>query len=243
MRSPSLHLSPSAAAAVFIGCALVLLLVREFLTTNTVRAPPLQAVALLPPPPPPEPPPRLEEKQPQHEPLPLPDSREWAAAPGPPPAGADAAAPVTGPLGLDEAGAGGGDAFGLAGRPGGRELLLTSEGGGGNPNARFVQFADQLQSHIQRELNEHAELRRGCYTVSVYVRVGAAGTIEDVRIGKSTGVAALDSAIREAFQALAPMETTPPADMPWPVGLRVESHGAQCAPQAPAHAEPAPAVR
>lgn len=75
-------------------------------------------------------------------------------------------------------------------KAGGKALLLSGGGGGsggGNPNARFVQFAGQLQSHVEAQLNQRAALKRSCYTVSVLVRMALTGSVEDVKIRKSTG--------------------------------------------------------
>jgi len=227
------RLSPTAAFTTLAATALVVLLVRELLTSNTVRTAPVQPVALLAPAPPP-PPPAPEEKPPEeqpHELQPLESSELTAGVPGP---GfgdnrAGDSAP-TGPLGLNEAGTGGSDVFGLAGRPGARELPLgeAGGGGGGNPHARFLQFANQLQLHLEQQLNLIAALRRDCYRVHVAVRVVPGGAVQEVRILKSTGNPDLDTQLRTALLQLPPMGVSPPPDMPWPVGLEVVSNRADC---------------
>ncbi|HMK84696.1 MAG TPA: TonB family protein, partial [Steroidobacteraceae bacterium] len=187
--------------------------------------------AMPPPPPPPE------EKKAPDEPPPPPSALDTSTSteadgsasgesPGP---AAGPGLPATGPLGMNEGGEAGGDAFGLAARRGGRELLLTAPAGGaGNPTARFTEFAGLLQSHLESELNRIETLRESCYSVKVEVRVDAGGSLESVKIRSSTGVAALDAKIKAALLGLGPMSASPPADMPWPVGLRIVSRRADC---------------
>lgn len=243
MSTHPLHLSPASVLSTLAVAGLVILLVHEFLAANTVRTAPVQPVILMAPPPAPaeEPPevkkPEIEEVRPTKS---LDNTLEWAPGSAGMGTGSGEAGPAaTGSLGLDEAGGAGADAFGLAGKPGGRELLLTGGGGGGgNPTGRFVQFASQLQTHIARELNQLSELKKTCYRVNLLVRVSDTGYIEAVKIRKSSGHLPLDAAIEEALKGLPPMSAVPPSDMPWPVGLQVTSRRADCERAEPAHSPP-----
>ncbi len=234
MSTQRLHLSPTGGLAAVVALGLIAALVHHFLSSNTERATFVEPIALLAPPPAAAPPPpkKVEPDPPDRvEPV---DKRDLTAGmadepPGPTTQPAPGT-PAPGPLGLDEAGAGGGDAFGLAGRPGGRELLLTGGGGGGNPNARFLRFASQLQSHVEEQLRPLQELQQTCYRLRVQIRVAANGSLEDVKIPLSSGDAALDSRIRDALLGIAPLQDTPPADMPWPITLQLVSHTAGCKP-------------
>lgn len=238
MSTQRVQFSPAGAIMALAAIGLVTLLVHEFLASNTLRSAPIESVALIAPlaPPPPAPPPEVqkpEEKQVvSTQAL---DTGDWtpgepAATPGP--GSGSGAAPTDGALGVDEAGASGTDSFGLAGKPGGRELLLTGAGGGGgNPNGRYLQFASQIQAYIKDQLNQVASLTQDCYTVNVAVWVAATGSIDDVRIRKSTGDRILDSEIRSALLQLAPMDPAPPSDMPWPVILQMVAHRADCKPE------------
>jgi periplasmic protein TonB len=228
MTTRGIHVPVARVIAAMAALAALGSLLHSFLETNTARtAPPVQALNLVapvpPPPPPPEPKP-VEEAHP--EPISRLDTKDWMPA-GPATASAPSAAPASGPLGLDEAGGSGSDAFGLAGRPGGRELLLTGEGGGGGANGRYLHFAGQLQSFIQTQLNERASLRKACYQAAVEIRVGPTGSIEEVKIRESSGDRTLDNEIRTALLQLSPADV-PPADMPWPVGLRLVSQRVDC---------------
>jgi periplasmic protein TonB len=214
-----------------VAIALVALLIHEFFATNTERASPVLPLALVAPPPTP---PQVAKPEPEPEPPePLKTSEASDEVPGGPGTESGPATPgPSGPLGLDEAGGGGSDAFGLAGRPGGRELLLTGSGGGGgsgNPQ-RFMQFAGRLQAHFKQQIDHSPELKQACFTATVKVRVSAGGTIDiqDVKLQKSTGDRGLDARIRVAFEQLLPMQDTPPSDMPWPVTLQVISRRADC---------------
>jgi len=229
-----MHISPANAVTVLAAAGLIAVLVHSFLASNTTRTVPVQPVMLMAPAATPPPPPEPDLKKPEVEDLrsiKTLDAVDWSPGTGTPGAapGDAGPSPSNGALGLDEAGGAGSDAFGLAGKPGGRELLLTGGGGGGgNPAGRYLQFASQLQSHIAKELNQRPELKQTCYRVDIQVRVSDTGSIENVKIRRSTGNPALDAAIGNALEELPPMSIVPPADMPWPVGLAVTSRRADC---------------
>ena len=148
-----------------------------FLSSNTLRSAPIQSVALIAPvaQAPPETPKPEEERIEKLDSAKLPDSSDWT--PGEPGANPGPATPglvsTDSTLGLAEAGGSGSDTFGLAGKPGGHELLLTttSGSGGGNPAARYMQFANQLQAYLKQQLNQVATLTHDCYSVNVAVRI------------------------------------------------------------------------
>src|SRR5271165_2506895 len=116
------HVSPTTAITSLAAIGLLVLLVHEFLSSNTPRSAPIQSVALIAPVPAPAPPEVQkpeEEKAEKLESTKTLDSSDLTpgepnAAPGPGSGGI----PTNGVLGLDEAGAGGSDTFGLAGKPG-----------------------------------------------------------------------------------------------------------------------------
>jgi protein TonB len=231
MRAEAQHLSPTGVLASLAGAALLVLLVHAFLNGNTERAAPVQAVALIAPPTPSTPDIKKPEQD-RSEPIQSHDTTDWTpGAPGPY-AGSSTDSPgvgPTGPLGVDQAGTGGGDAFGLAGRPGGRELLLTGNGGGGNPYGPFYQFAARIKSHLTEQLNQVDALKHACYTVDIELRVGTSGSIEGVKVRSSTGDRALDAQLQAALLGLAPMADAPPSGMPWPISLRIVSRRQKCA--------------
>jgi protein TonB len=226
-------ISPTATVASLLGMAMIGLFIRSLLTINTERPAALHPVALVATPPLAQPP-RPEVKkpdEPQTHRLEQLDLKSWTptTAQDSQPGAAGGPLQASGPLGLAEAGEGGGDAFGLAGRPGGRELLLTGGGGGGgNPNGRFAEFTQRLESHVQKELNQHEDLKNVCYTIDILLRVSANGFIEEPTVKKSTGQPELDARIKRALDSLQPLDIAPPSGLPWPVGLRIVSHRADC---------------
>ena len=134
-------------------------------------SPPKQVVQQIqlirPPPPPPDlsppPPPPPEEKldipDPQQQPDPTPSNE-------PPPAAN---------LGLDTEGGAGGDAFGLVGNKGGRDI--TGTGG-----SAFAWYANQLKDAILNELTEDKHVRSGNYRVSVRAWVNEDGSVQRMQI-------------------------------------------------------------
>lgn len=158
-----------------------------------IRPPPQET-----PPPPPPPPDKVEEPLPQDQPNPTPDN-----------------APEQ--LGLDTEGTAGGDAFGLAARHGGADLLGTG-------TAIFGHYTSLLKDAIQERLSENEKVRHGSYSAAVRVWINADGTVERAVLVQSTGKRELDSAIeREA--RLVRVAEAPPLEMPQPITLKIVSRG------------------
>jgi periplasmic protein TonB len=202
--------------AVLIGASVTLIgagtfaMVRSFL--NSPPAPAkmvVQQIQLIrPPPPPPDlpppPPPPPEEKVnvPQPKPDPTPSNE-------PPPSEH---------LGLDEAGGAGGDAFGLVGNKGGRDIL-------GMGGSAFVWYAGLLKDRILDQLNADKAARQGQYSLLVRVWVRGDGSIDHVRIVEGSGDVGRDQAIEAALARLPRLSQGPPADMPEPISLKIVSRG------------------
>jgi protein TonB len=173
-------------------------------------------ITVLRPPPPPPPPPK-QEKPP--EPPKLKDEVK-IDPPKPvdtPKPQADEA-PPPGPLGVDAQGTGPGDGFGLAGRPGGRDIVL---GGGGNPLANAT-FANGVARHIAQELARDARLRASEYRIVVNVWIGRDGRIERHEVVRGSGDAEMDRLIADGLARLAPVKQ-PPEGLPQPMRIRVTS--------------------
>src|SRR5262249_32779612 len=144
-------------------------LIRSFV--NSAPAPQKKVVqeihVIRPPPPPPEeppPPPPPEEKVDVPEPEQPPDPTEA------PPPGEQ--------LGVDAEGAAGADGFGLAARPGGRELL-------GSGGSAYAWYAGLLKNEILGHLQDDVEARKGSYSVLIRVWVRNDGVIERVKLMQS----------------------------------------------------------
>jgi len=210
-RAQKFRFVPLIALAVIILLAGggVFWMVRSFL--NSAPATPKKVVqeihVIRPPPPPPEappPPPPPEEKVDVHEPEPEPDP---TPSNEPPPSEQ---------LGLDAEGSAGGDAFGLVGHKGGRDLLASG-------GSAYTWYAGLLKSEILDLLQNDKEARKGAYSVTVKVWLRADGTVERARLAQSSGDAQRDKAIEAALSRITRMPQAPPADMPQPVSLRIVS--------------------
>ncbi|HUM12988.1 MAG TPA: TonB family protein [Myxococcaceae bacterium] len=169
-----------------------------------------------PPPPPPVPQPRVEEEttrvnlKPQD--LLPPDEPRPAS-------------PPAGPLALATEGEGPGDAFNLAGNPGGRGLLSGGGlgdgsgglgGGGGNPFGwYYAQVADELGDALRRDRRiTSASLR-----VELRLWTDPSGRVSKVQLLRSTGDAAVDQAIQSIVGLR--LRQPPPPGSPMPMVLRV----------------------
>lgn len=167
-----------------------------------------------PPPPPPKPPekppepPKVREEVKLDTPQPPQPQQQQAAAEPPP-----------GPLGLDATGTGAGDGFGLAARPGGRDIIASPSRGGGG----FGLFTSSTARHLAQELARVARLRGVEYRVDLVVWLGKEGQVERVEVARGTGNPELDRLIREGLAQVAPLRTPVPEGLPQPLRIRVTS--------------------
>lgn len=173
----------------------------------------VQQITLLQLPPPP-PPPKIEEKPPEPEVKeevkqepPEPQAKENAA--DEPPPGAD--------LGLDAEGGAGGDAFGLLGKKGGRDLI----GGGGG--SRFGWYSTIVQRDILDVLAEISRVRSQRYSVLVKLWINPEGRVTRAELLSSSGNKEVDHSLTLALTDLHQLSERPPADLPQPVKLRITS--------------------
>lgn len=177
------------------------------------KPPPVQQISIVQPPPPPPPPPKMEEPEPpeveeleieENEPEPMAEDESMDEPPGE-------------ELGLDAEGVAGSDAFGLAGKKGGRGLI-----GGGDVHAWY---AGVIQRDLQAALSEQDRVRHDRYSVIVNIWLAPDGVIEQSELVRGTENAELDAAIRRALRAGVRISREPPDDLPQPVRLRITSRG------------------
>jgi periplasmic protein TonB len=166
-----------------------------------------QVTVIRPPPPPPEaappPPPEVKEEVKLPEPEPEPDN--------------SAEPPPGDQLGLDADGVAGGDAFGLAARPGGRDLLA-----GGGAGA-FDWYRNAVGSELLGRLAENRDIRRKRYSVALRLWLAADGRIERFKLDGTTGDSNLDQQLATALGGLGRISEVPPEGLPQPVRLRIVS--------------------
>jgi protein TonB len=170
----------------------------------------VQQVQLIRPPPPPpqverppEPPKVDDEKIPEPEQQPTPETPSDQPPPG------DL-------LGLDADGGAGGDGFGLVGRKGGRDLLAS----GGD---RFAWYAGVLKDDLLSFLSEHPDVRQRAYSVNIRLWLDGGGAVTRVALSSSTGDHDLDRELQKLLGGMEKVAQAPPADMPQPVQIRIVS--------------------
>ena len=168
---------------------------RRVQTIQVIRPPP-------PPPeqPPPPPPEKAEEQLPKDQPQPTPDQPDQAADQ---------------PLGIDTEGSAGGDAFGLAARRGGSDLI----GGGGA--APYAWFTNKMRDEIKERLAAAACTRSAKGSLSTRVTVGADGRVKQIKLTTTTGNAHIDECVDKVLASITSVGDPPPPGMPEQVNLKV----------------------
>ncbi len=167
----------------------------------------VQIIRPPPPPPPDQPPPPPQEKTPEQLPKDEPE-----------PAPKDEEPPPSQPLGIDADGNAGSDAFGLAARRGGSDLV------GGNGSSAFAWYTNRLKDAVVERLSSDSRLGSKKFSVSVRVWIEADGRVKEVKLMTTTGNKELDQRIEAALASLTRMSDAPPLEMPQPVSLKIVSH-------------------
>jgi periplasmic protein TonB len=181
-------------------------LIRGFMS-STVRKPQrVQEITLIRPPPPPPPPPE--------QPPPPPEKVQQTIQQKEPEPTPDKAAPPPAQLGLDAAGAAGGDSFGLAARQGGSDLI----GGGG---AAFAWYTGKIKDAVSDRLSTDPKLHAKKFTVSVRLWISTDGQIKQIRLAGSSGNPVIDGEISAALGLIGRLDQSPPLEMPQPVTLQI----------------------
>ena len=179
-------------------------------------------ITLVRPPPPPPPPPKPPEKLPEP-----PKIKEEVKVDPPKPVdehkpAATPEAPPPGPLGVDAAGNGPGDGFGLQGRPGGRDVTLGG-GGGAAAGLSTTLFANGVARQIAQELGRSGSLRNVEYRVDLRVWIDREGRIERHEIARSSGDAAIDKLIADGLAHISAVRLSLPDNLKQPLRIRVTS--------------------
>jgi periplasmic protein TonB len=204
------------AIRVGIGLVAVALMVSFALMVRTIMASKaakperqVQIVQIIKPPPPPppdQPPPpppeKTEQPIPKDQPEPTPDQPQQSPEQ---------------PLGLDADGAAGGDAFGLAARRGGSDLV------GGTGTAPFAWYTSRITDAIRERLSsvECAKSAKG--SLSFHLLMDVSGKIKHVELATTTGNQKVDQCIDMALTSMPPMSDPLPPGMPEQVNIRIVS--------------------
>jgi protein TonB len=174
-------------------------------TGKTTRS--VQVVQIIRPPPPPEEPPPP--PPPQKAPEPLPKD-----VPEPQPEQQPEQAPQQ-PLGIDAEGSAGGDAFGLAARAGGSDLI------GGTGTAPFAWYTNRMRDAIKERLTAAPCTKSAKGSLSTRITVGADGSIREIKLTTSTGNPKIDECVDKVLASITTLGDAPPPNMPEQVNLRV----------------------
>jgi periplasmic protein TonB len=169
----------------------------------------IQVVQLIrppPPPPPPDqppppPPPKTEDQLPKDQPQPKPEDQQ---------------APPQ-PLGVDAAGSAGSDAFGLAARSGGSDLI------GGTGTAPFAWYTNRISDTIRDRLSAAACAKSVKGSLSIHVLLEADGRVKQIKLASTTGSQQADQCIDQALASITHMSDPVPPGMPAQVNLEVVS--------------------
>jgi periplasmic protein TonB len=183
----------------------------------------VQEISLLKPPPPPPPPktPPPPPPPPQQQPEKIDVPKPAAAPPDQP-----SQAPPPGPnLGVDAAGSGSGDGFGLVGKPGGGDLIGGGGGGGsGGKVDPFAWYGALVKERITDAISKDKKLKAAAeFQRNVNVWVNASGAITRVELVGQAQNPELDEALRLALRAATPVREGAPGEMPQPIRLRVST--------------------
>lgn len=153
-------------------------------------------------PPPPPPPEKTEEPLPKDEPEPVPEEAQQAPQQA---------------LGVDAEGAAGGDAFGLAARKGGSDLI------GGSGSAPFAWYTNRVKDAIQERLAATPCTRTTKGSLSIQVVMEADGRVRTIRLTTSTGDQKADRCIDSALTAITRISDPVPPGMPQQINLKIVS--------------------
>jgi periplasmic protein TonB len=167
----------------------------------------VQIVQVIRPPPPPDQPPppppeKTEEPLPKDVPEPTPDNSP---------------APADQPLGIDADGSAGGDAFNLAARRGGSDLI------GGTGNAPFAWYTNRISDAIRERLSAVDCARNAKGSLSIHVLMQADGSIKQVQLATSTGNPRVDECIDSALTKMPHLSDPAPPGMPELINLKIVS--------------------
>ena len=169
---------------------------RQVQVVQVIRPPP-------PPPPdqpPPPPPEKTQEALPKDTPEPAPENNQ---------------APPDQPLGIDADASAGSDAFGLAARSGGSDLV------GGTGNAPFAWYTNRIADAIRERLTALPCAKSAKGSLSLHVMLDADGKLKQVQLATTTGNDKVDQCIASGLSSMPPINDRPPPGMPEQVTIRV----------------------
>jgi protein TonB len=169
---------------------------RVIQTVQIIRPPP-------PPPPdqpPPPPPEKVEQQIPKDTPQPKPEEEQ---------------APPDQPLGLATDGSAGSDAFGLAARAGGSDLI------GGSGSAPFAWYTNRIRDAVQDKLAAATCTKTAKGSLSIHVLMEADGRVKQIKLATSTGDQKLDHCVDSALTSITRMNDAAPPGLPEQITMQI----------------------
>jgi periplasmic protein TonB len=116
-------------------------------------------------------------------------------------------------LGLDSEGSSGSDAFGLAARKGGHDML-------GSGGAIFAWYTGKVKDQAVEKLSADTRLKAKKYNVLVQFWIETDGRVSRVKLASGTGNHDLDLVIESCVASIGSLGESPPIEMPQPVTIR-----------------------
>jgi len=182
------------------------------------KAKPVSMVSIMPPLPPPPPPPPPKEPEPIQEPEVVEEEAfEPEVAPDEAPPEPEAAPE---PIGTGISGDGPPDGFGLSNRGGGGGLGGIG-GIGGRGGSKYGNYAGKVQVAVTDAMKRNATTRSAVMSIEVKIWADQLGRVTRAQLGRSTGDAELDRALRDDVLSNLRLSEPPPAEMPMPINLRL----------------------
>ncbi len=132
-------------------------------------------------------------------------------------------------LGLDAEGKAGGDAFGLAGKKGGRSILAGGDGMGRlsllSKFAGYTKMVEmEVRKKVMKQLDEEGGIPKGKLQTVVRISVDSNGSIVGSKIIGSSGNNRLDEAVKLSLSNIRISEP-PPDGMPRTMSIKISSQG------------------
>lgn len=201
----------------FGGGAYLLLSGSDMPAPKQVRE--LTVVNIVPPPPPPPPPEQKMIEQPkvveEAKMIDQPIDEKPPEKPADEPVADAKSDEPPGPLALDAAPTGPGDAFNLGSKVGG-----SPYGGRGGGGSRWGWYASIVQTQIEAAIRANEKTKNAVMQLQFRIWADNTGRISRVELVNSSGSAEVDAAIRNDVIGRLTLREAPPSDMPMPINVR-----------------------
>src|SRR5579883_417077 len=118
-------------------------------------------------------------------------------------------------LGVDAEGSAGSDAFGLAARAGGADLI------GGTGTAPFAWYTNRMRDAVKERLSAATCTKAAKGSLSTRWILASDGRVKQIKLTTTTGNAKVDECVEHVLDSIKELGEAPPPGMPEQVGLKV----------------------